>query len=306
MHSKTRNHLRPTLDSLEARDVPTGWLSSAWPTIATPVAPAPSAPTAAVVSAPAPAPAPAPALIARAEYSPISGSALNTQVVSYLESHVGQRVGGGECAHLAVEALRASGAKFAWLRSGTTDYAWGQRLTTVVGTAGGGVYRAAAWFQPGDVIQFTRARFRDGTWAGHHTAVVAAVDGAGRVTAVYQQNFNGVRAVTRQPLDLSQLTGGYVKVYRPLARTPVAGAYRFTLVNNTGVSVGVIERAGTGWSAYRLSAANTLGSYQVRGWTTAGGVRPTITAGGHLIAVTDGAAYEVYSTGSGVAVRQIG
>jgi hypothetical protein len=135
---------------------------------------------------------------------------------------------------------------------------------------------------------------------------VAAVDGAGRVTAVYQQNFNGVRAVTRQPLDLTQLTSGYVKVYRPLARSAVAGRYQFTVVNNTGAAVGVVERAGTGWAAYTLSRANTAPSYQVRGWTTYGGARPTITAGGHTIAVTDGAAYEVYSTGTGVAVRPIG
>ena len=58
--------------------------------------------------------------------------------------------------------------------------------------------------------------------------------------------------------------------------------------------------------SYTLTGANTMGSYRIRTWTTYGGVRPTIVVGGHAITVTDAAAYEVYNTGSGVGVRQIG
>jgi hypothetical protein len=290
MHPQTRHRLRPTLDSLEARDVPANlWLSSAWAAYA--------------------APAPQPVAYASAGVTSalsLTGQTVNDRIVSYLASHLGQRVGGGECAHLAVEALRASGARFGWLTSTTLDYAWGTLLTRVTGYATGAVYGVpTATFRPGDVIQYTNAHFRDGTWATHHTAIVAAVDGNGRVTAVYQQNFNGVRGVTQQSLDLSQLVSGYVKVYRPLARTAVAGRYQFTVVNNTGGSAGVVERAGVS-SSYTLTGANTAGSYGIRTWTTYGGVRPTIVVAGHAIAATDGAAYEVYNTGSGVGIRQIG
>jgi hypothetical protein len=148
--------------------------------------------------------------------------------------------------------------------------------------------------------------FRDGTRAWHHTAIVASVDWAGRVTAVYQQNFNGVRAITRQPLDLSQLVAGSVKVYRPLPRTAVAGRFQFTVVNNTGASVFVTERAGTGVSSYGLSRGNTTASYQIRTWTTTG-VRPTITVAGRSVAVDDMAAYEIYAgPGGAVSIRKIG
>jgi hypothetical protein len=134
---------------------------------------------------------------------------------------------------------------------------------------------------------------------------VAAVDWAGRVTAVYQQNFNGVRAVTRQPLDLSQLMAGSVKVYRPLPRTAVGGRFQFTVVNNTGVSVPVTEQAGTGASSYWLSRANTWSSYQHRTWTTTG-IRPTITVAGQTVAVSDMAAYEIYPGAGGVpSIRRI-
>src|SRR5215203_595960 len=105
MHPKTRHQLRRTLDTLEAREVP-AFLSSDWATYVAP-APAPATVPApvAVVSQPAT------QLTAKGEYSALSVSDINTRVVSYLESRLGQRVGGGECAHLAVEALRASGAR---------------------------------------------------------------------------------------------------------------------------------------------------------------------------------------------------
>lgn len=294
MHAKTSHRLRPALDPLEARDVPTALLSSSWPTATAP------APTTAVAVVSAPTPKPAPTTVNR-----LSGPVdVNSQVVSYLAAHLGQRVGGGECAQLAVEALRASGGKFAWLTSTTLDYAWGTLLTRVTGYTNRAVYSVpAAVFKPGDVIQFTNAHFRDGAFLAHDTAIVAAVDGAGRVTAVYRQNFNGQRVVTKNALDLSQLNGGYARVFRPQARTPLAGHYGFTVVNNTGAGVTVVERAGTAWSSYTLSRANTAASFRIRGWTAA--VRPTITVAGHTITVDDAAAYEVYNSGGGVAIRKL-
>jgi hypothetical protein len=273
-----RNRLRPVLDQLEAREQPAVLLSSGWTT---------SEPAA-----------------VRAATSPRVESDLGAAVAAYAAGHLGQQVGGGECAHLAVEALRAAGAKFAWLRGPTADYAWGHLVSRVRATPGGAVFsNPAAVFAPGDIIQYHNAVFADGTWATHHTAVVAAVDAAGRVTAVYQQNFDGVRAVTEQALDLTQLTSGWVKVYRPVARAPVAGHYGFTVVNNSAAAVRVVERAGPAAAAYSLSAADTLASYQVRGWVTVGGARPVIRVGTSSITVTDGAAYEIYDGPTGPAVR---
>lgn len=296
MHPKTHHHLRPTLDILEAREVP-AWLASAWPVI-DPVAPFATA----VVSSPTK----AGATIALAPSS-ATRSDLGNRLVSFLESRLGQRVGGGECAQLAVEALRASGARFAWMTTATTDYAWGTKLTGVTGTADGGRYGVpTAQFQPGDVIQLTNARFRDGSRAPKDTVIVAAVDAAGRVTSVYRQNFNGVRSATKQSFDLSHLIGGYAKVYRPVARTAVANVYGFTVVNNTAAPVTVVERAGSSWTSYVAGPANTAWSYQVRGWSTWGGLKPAITVAGKSIAVDDASAYEVYNSGAGIAIRKIG
>ena len=64
-----------------------------------------------------------------------------------------------------------------------------------------------------------------------------------------------------------------LKVDRPLARAPVAGWTQFTLANNTGASVPVVERTEMRVSAYGLTRGNTAASYQHRMWTTTGGVR---------------------------------
>jgi hypothetical protein len=66
------------------------------------------------------------------------------------------------------------------------------------------------------------------------------------------------------------------------------------------------EPAATGAASYVLSKADTAASYQARTWWTNGGVTPTITVAGHSITVTDGAVYEIYNSGSGIAIRRIG
>src|SRR5437762_2502408 len=53
----------------------------------------------------------------------VQSQSIGDRMVAYLDSMKGQRLGGGECAHLAEEALRVSGGKF--ILSGTTqDYVW--------------------------------------------------------------------------------------------------------------------------------------------------------------------------------------
>src|SRR4051794_18218795 len=55
---------------------------------------------------------------------------LNSKVVKYLEGKIGTRIGGGECVHVATEALRAAGAEFITTDLGADnpvsgDYVWG-------------------------------------------------------------------------------------------------------------------------------------------------------------------------------------
>src|SRR5690606_2477589 len=112
-------------------------------------------------------------------------------MVAFLKANEGKRIGGGECAHLATEALRVSGANFTRKNSNSaTDYIWSDHLVSKVeGTDRGPVYSdPSARFLPGDVVQFVEARFRGGSVVPHHTAVVAEVDGKGRITQVYEQN----------------------------------------------------------------------------------------------------------------------
>jgi hypothetical protein len=82
--------------------------------------------------------------------------------------------------------------------------------------------------------------------------------------------------------------------------------FRFTVVNNTASGVGVTERAGTAKSTYTLTRADTMASWQARKWTTTGGVKPTLTAGGTSVTIADGAAYELYRRADGaLAIRRL-
>src|SRR5262249_44727654 len=112
---------------------------------------------------------------------------LGQKMANFLQSRLGTRVGGGECAHLAMEALRAAGADFTRTQpAGPSDYVWtsngAARLTN-------GSQVAGKRFQVGDIIQYENARFSAGGVRSlpHHTQVVAAVDAAGRITRVYEE-----------------------------------------------------------------------------------------------------------------------
>src|SRR5687768_10005145 len=68
-----------------------------------------------------------PAVVAPAATMLVQTPTINEKVAAYLDAHLGQRVGGGECAHAATEALRAAGARF--IRPADApkpgDYVWG-------------------------------------------------------------------------------------------------------------------------------------------------------------------------------------
>lgn len=129
---------------------------------------------------------------------------LNTKVVEFARSRLGQQVGRGECWDLAYQALNAAGAKL----PGTGGYGWTQ-FGVAVPTA-----------IPGDIIQFEGVKFvyLNGSWnnMAHHTAIVERVNGA--VIDLLHQNSNGVRSPTRGTIDLRAKTQGTLTIYRPQPR----------------------------------------------------------------------------------------
>jgi hypothetical protein len=151
---------------------------------------------------------------------------LNKKVMTFAKEHLGEKVGDGECATLAVQALRQAGAR-GLVFADDGAYVWGKLVRTV--TPGANLTGEAL---PGDILQF-----RDAVLAGrvggstfeasypHHTSVVEAVKADGKVVEVLHQNFGDFRAkeedrrkVQRTTLSFEDLKKGSVKVYRPAPR----------------------------------------------------------------------------------------
>lgn len=121
-------------------------------------------------------------------------------VVNFAADNIGRRIGRGECWDLADQALRAAGAE------PPKGYTFGTPVPLDE-------------IQPGDILQFTAARFDEpGYWTimgmPNHTAVVHAV---GDTRAfILQQNFDGKRYVTTYDLNLNNLTSGRLEAFRPV------------------------------------------------------------------------------------------
>ncbi len=149
---------------------------------------------------------------------------LNAKVEAFTRGHLGRPVGDGICITLAVEALKAAGARGPSFDDPDGNYTWGDPVPSL---------RDAL---PGDILQFRDAVFqgrrstgrrRWTTWHDeypHHTAVVAAVSGDGKVVTIHHQNVaradqdaqakgNVQEGILR--MDSLQ-AGGWVKAYRPV------------------------------------------------------------------------------------------
>jgi hypothetical protein len=129
-------------------------------------------------------------------------SEIQREVVNFAADNIGKKIGRGECWDLADQALRAAGAE------PPKGYSFGDRIPLNE-------------IQPGDILQFTSARFDEpGYWTimgmPNHTAVVHAV---GDTRAfILQQNFDGKRHVTTYDLNLNNLTSGQLEAFRPVPR----------------------------------------------------------------------------------------
>jgi hypothetical protein len=152
---------------------------------------------------------------------------LNPKVVKYAKSRVGKQCGDGECTGLAIEALKAAGARGfrAFPDSpGKEDFVWGELVYTLEiknGRVSEQLDRGQK-VKPGDIAQFRDCQFAGvnaigpyATSAPHHTAVVLSAQG--RSLTVLHQNHNGKRVVGQHRYNLADLKSGWVRIYRPVA-----------------------------------------------------------------------------------------
>ncbi len=124
------------------------------------------------------------------------------KILQFAISHLGQQVGNGECWTLAAEAMKAAGAQ------PPDGYTFGDEIPL-------------RSIKPGDVLQFTTARFDEPGFyaimgAPNHTAIVYS--GTGDRVFILQQNFNGNRTVSTFDINLANLTSGRVQAFRPRPR----------------------------------------------------------------------------------------
>ena len=241
---------------------------------------------------------------------------LNSRVVSFAQSHLHMKVGGGECAHLANAALRVAGADFFSqdpLKNG--DYTWGSLVTTITPGKDSSV---SAKCLPGDIIQFQNVTISGGWSAAHHTAIVAAVDKAGRPTQVYEQNVgvNGKgkggsthdRTDRLDPLTLNSktITTGTVHIYRPVPRVDAPGKVQFSIVNSTSAPQVVTEYYnGNVLGTLSLDTYNTAGSYKLGYVTGTGTITWSIGLNGKTVPLSNACGYEVYTSNGTTAIRMV-
>src|ERR1039457_3852143 len=74
-----------------------------------------------------------------ADPTPTETAALEDKVVDFCKHHLGEKIGNGECAGLAFQALKAAGAK---TRGGPDapekgNYVWGKQILLITGTPDG-------------------------------------------------------------------------------------------------------------------------------------------------------------------------
>ena len=247
---------------------------------------------------------------------PAQAQTIGSSMVTFLNGKASTRVGGGECAHMATEALRANGGEFIPSDLGADspaagDYVWGTLLTTVTYVSNTVTYSVpTAAILPGDIIQYgSGTKIGTATYL-QHTSVVKTVNTAtaSRPTAVFQQNFGSVRTVQSATIDLTKLTAGWLRIYRPKARVDVVNKWKYTVVNNATTSQTNTIMVGTSTvSTVSLTAANTAGSFKIATVTTTGTVPALVlSSNGTSIYLANAKGNEIYNPTTGtVGVRQL-
>jgi len=130
---------------------------------------------------------------------------LNKQVVEFVRTKINKKVGRGECWDLASEALNAAGANW------DHQYGFGKE-----------VQPSRDCVFPGDVMQFedvTVKYHKDGyTYEEimkRHTSVIYEVKNESSFIIAEQNTSLGGKKVSLNPLDLTNVVKGKVRIYRP-------------------------------------------------------------------------------------------
>ena len=252
-------------------------------------------------------------IICGAFSQPAEAQTIGSSMVTFLNGKLSTRLGGGECAHMATEALRACGGEFYAPDIGadspaTGDYVWGTLVTTISFSTVWTDSTPTAACLPGDVIQFgAGTKIGTATYTSRHTAVVQTVNTTkNRPTAVYQQNFGSVRTVKSATIDVTKLTAGWIRIYRPIARVDATNVWKFTVVNNATTAQTYTVMVGTTTvSTVSATAANTAGSFRVHKVTTTGTL-PCVVNNANSIYVQNAKGDEIYNpTTSTFGIRQL-
>lgn len=130
---------------------------------------------------------------------------LNRQIVTFVEEHLGKKVGRGECWDLAKYSLNEAGAKW----DGAFKY-------------GKTIDPKKDEVFPGDFIQFENVKVEYEKNGGihtetmsQHTAVVYKVQAKGVYVIAHQNNGFSGRKMGISTLDLGAVKRGKLKFYRP-------------------------------------------------------------------------------------------
>jgi hypothetical protein len=131
-------------------------------------------------------------ILAQNELPPV-----NQKIVDFSTKSMGKKVDRGECWDLAKFALDYAGAKW------EAPFDYGKIVDPKKDT-----------ILAGDIIQFEKVKSSNGISFPHHTAIVYKVISSGKYLIAHQ-NFNYIRKVGTLELDLSLVTKGSIKFYRP-------------------------------------------------------------------------------------------
>ncbi len=240
-----------------------------------------------------------------------SAQEIGQKMTNYLHAKVGMRIAGGESWQVATEALRVGGGEFVPGDLGADspnsgDRVWGDLVTVIAahGNEGWSNSNSSADVLPGDVIQYGGARFGETWWPSKFTAVVAEVNQAGRPSSVYQQNKSGDEQVSLASIDVTNLSDGWLRIYRPKPREDAVNVWKFTTVNKSAIAqeYGVIVEI-TDVETVNSGEAGTAGSYRIHKITTDGTVPALLLDNGENMYVENGKAYE-FLDGDWVHIRQ--
>lgn len=131
---------------------------------------------------------------------------LNQKIIAYVNTKLNKKVATGECWDVAAEALKYAGATWDGM------YKFGREVNYKKETV-----------LPGDIIQFENVimnyqvgdrKFTEKM--AHHTAIIYETKDNSNFTLAHQNNGYSGRKVGLSPLDISTITKGKIKIYRPV------------------------------------------------------------------------------------------